>query len=153
MTVHLNRFAHSTYRGISRSACQKLIHWKCLRCQFRCATFSARETDKTIPFSLPSNFLCLETNVVLILWLLFSTKFSNSSLLCWLSLSSISDVQQVYPWGQTRRCSPKGDTHRAPFLHTSLPKDSVFPKAALSHWSNSVILWQSSLKLSKRNRP
>lgn len=73
---------------------------------------------QTGSFSLPSNFLCLETNVVLILWLFFSTKLSNSSLLCWLSLSSISDVQQVYPWGQTRRCSPKGDRHTEPHFYT-----------------------------------
>lgn len=58
--------------------------------------------------NLLSNFLCLVTNVVLILWLLFSTKFSKSSLPCWLRFSSISSVQQVYPWGQKRRCSPAG---------------------------------------------
>lgn len=45
-------------------------------------------------------------------WLLFSTKLWNSCLLCWWSLSSISEVQQVYPWGQTRRCSPAGHTKK-----------------------------------------
>lgn len=55
---------------------------------------------------LPSNFLCLDTNVVRTKWLVSSTRFSNSSLLCWLNLSSISVVQHVYSWGQMRKCSP-----------------------------------------------
>ena len=61
------------------------------------STFTLTHQQQTLDCSLPSNFLCLETNIVLIWWLLTSTKFSNSCLLCWLSLSSISDVQQVYP--------------------------------------------------------
>lgn len=58
--------------------------------------------------ALPSNFLCLEVNVVRMVWLLSSTNLSNSCLLCWPSFSSIAEVQQVYPWEQTRRCSPVG---------------------------------------------
>ena len=80
-------------------------------------TIKQTHQPQTLYCSLPSNFLCLETNVVLILWLLSSTKFSNSCLLCWLSLSSISDVQQVYPWGQTRRCSPEGNRDGEFYTH------------------------------------
>lgn len=84
-------------------------------------TFCIKDKDgkfKKESRGLPSNFLCLETNVVLILRLLSSTKISNSCLLCWWSLSSISDVQQVYPWGQTRRCSPEGDRDRERHFYT-----------------------------------
>lgn len=55
---------------------------------------------------LPSKLLCRETKVLLNEWLISSTRFSKSCLLCWPNLSSISWVQHVFPWGQTRRCPP-----------------------------------------------
>lgn len=59
---------------------------------------------------LPSNLLCLETNVLLKTWLVSSTRVSKSCLLCWPNLSSISWVQHVFPWEQTRRWSPAKQT-------------------------------------------
>lgn len=55
---------------------------------------------------LPSKLLCRETKVLLNEWLISSTRFSKSCLLCWPNLSSISWVQHVFPWGHTRRCPP-----------------------------------------------
>lgn len=72
-------------------------------------TFVTSRRYRVNRLNSPSNILCLVTKVILILWLLFSTKFSKSSLLCWMRFSSISGVQQVYPWGQKRRCSPVGE--------------------------------------------
>lgn len=119
-----------------------------------CFSFSACQTYQTNPSTLPSNFLCLATNVVLILWLLLSTKFSNSTLLCWLSLSSISDVQQVNPWGQTRRCSPEGDRNTECHFYThQCHRIQFFKRLSWVFDQNSpVILGLSSPKLSKRDR-
>lgn len=62
---------------------------------------------------LPSNLLCLETKVLRNSWLVSSTRFSKSCLLCWPNLSSISWVQHVVPWGHTRRCSPATQTENS----------------------------------------
>lgn len=75
----------------------------------RKAPLEQREKQKSS--HLPSNFLCLDTNVVRTKWLVSSTRFSNSSLLCWLNLSSISVVQHVYSWGQILKCSPARRRH------------------------------------------
>lgn len=102
-------------------------------------------------FNLPSNFLCLEIKVVLILRLLSSTIFSKSCLLCWLSLSSISEVQQVYPWGQTRRCSPKGDGDMKHCFYTHHSYSIwIFQEWAESLMKNLLWFWGfSSLNLSR----
>lgn len=119
-----------------------------------CISSSACQTYQANPPSLPSNFLCLATNVVLIVWLLPSTKFSNSTLLCWLSLSSISDVQQVNPWGQTRRCSPEGDRNMKRHFYThQCRRIQFFKRLSWVFDQNSpVISGLSSPKLSKRDR-
>lgn len=77
---------------------------------------------------LPSNLLCLETKVLRNSWLVSSTRFSKSCLLCWPNLSSISWVQHVVPWGHTRRCSPATQTENSAsvlYLYQTLYVESI----------------------------
>lgn len=133
VTVIINHDSSSLYYK-SDSACMECTQLQAVLPGILIPTYD--NLNKPMGRSLPSNFLCLETNVVLMLWLLSSTMFSNSTLLCWLSLSSMSDVQQVYPWGQTRRCSPEENRDRAQRFYTHrCHRIQVVQKAELSLWS------------------